>query len=69
MAASGQFLVAAVTVRLDPEQVGLLIRGLALVEKELRFTLRVQPYNSHDAIAAGDAIVVLEGLRTELQKL
>jgi hypothetical protein len=42
---------------------------LALVEKELRFTLLVQPYNSHDAIAASDAIVALEGLRAELQEL
>lgn len=57
------------TVRLDPEQIGLLIWGLALVEKELRFTLRVQPQNSHDAIAASDAIVLVEGLRSELQEL
>lgn len=54
-----------VTVRLSPQEVSLVLDGLAALDKDDRFTRSVQPAHSEDAVAAAtreQAIVMLRAI-------
>jgi len=56
-----------IQVRLAPDELALLLRGLDLVQAEDEFTLRVQPAHAEQAVAAQTRRQALDMLRTVLQ--